>query len=74
LFEGKEGLFPGNFLTENTKTKALYAYTALEDGELSFKEGEKIKILKKNEDGWWIGQVKSGQVGLFPVNYTEMGN
>jgi hypothetical protein len=46
----------------------------LEDGELSFKEGEKIKILKKNEDGWWIGQVKSGQVGLFPVNYTEMGN
>ena len=44
----KEGLFPANFLSEETKTKALYSYTALEDGELSFKEGEMIKILKKN--------------------------
>eukprot|EP01080_Neovahlkampfia_damariscottae_P004871 gene4871-8465_t len=70
--DSKEGLFPANFLSEETKTKALYAYTALEDGELSFKEGEMIKILKKNEDGWWVGELKS-KVGLFPVNYTEIG-
>jgi len=49
---------------------ALYDYTASESGELSFKEGEIIHVLEKDESGWWLGEL-NGTQGLFPINYTE---
>lgn len=32
---------------------ALYDYTASEDNEISFSEGEKVILLEKDESGWW---------------------
>ncbi|KAJ3205417.1 Unconventional myosin-Ie [Entophlyctis luteolus] len=50
--------------------KALYDYNAAEADELSFKAGDIITIVSK-EEGWWTGNLR-GQKGLFPANYTEM--
>jgi hypothetical protein len=32
---------------------ALYDYTADEEGELTFKEGDIIHIVAKDPSGWW---------------------
>ena len=49
--------------------QALYAYTAQNETELSFKKGDVINILQK-EEGWWEGEL-NGQVGWLPFNYVK---
>jgi hypothetical protein len=45
----------------------LYDYDAVQTDELSFSEGARIKILKRNTDGWFEGVlVDTGARGLFP--------
>ena len=46
---------------------ALYDYEAVQSDELSFTEGARIKILKRNTDGWFEGVlIDTGARGLFP--------
>ncbi|OMJ25995.1 Drebrin-like protein B [Smittium culicis] len=54
------------------KAVALYDYSALEDGELSFDEGELITNVDFPSDEWWQGFNSKGQFGLFPANYVEL--
>ena len=61
------GWVPKNYLE---KVTAIYDYNADKEDELSFQEGAKIFVLKKNDDGWWEG-VMDGITGLFPGNYVE---
>ncbi|KAL0113792.1 hypothetical protein PUN28_012727 [Cardiocondyla obscurior] len=53
---------------------ALYDYDATCDEELSFLEGDILKVLKKEphdvDDGWWEGELR-GQQGLFPSLVVE---
>ncbi|ELP91351.1 signal transducing adapter molecule, putative [Entamoeba invadens IP1] len=49
---------------------ALYDYTAAEEGELTFKEGDVIEVLERDGD-WWKGKTKSGVTGIFPSNYVQ---
>ena len=49
---------------------AMYALEAEEEGELSFNEGDRIEVLRKDPSGWWEGRL-NGVVGLFPENYTQ---
>ncbi|XP_018355590.1 PREDICTED: uncharacterized protein LOC108756342 [Trachymyrmex septentrionalis] len=53
---------------------ALYDYDATCDEELSFLEGDIVKVLKKEphdvDDGWWEGELR-GQQGLFPSLVVE---
>ena len=49
---------------------AMYALEAEEEGELSFNEGDRIEVLKKDASGWWEGRL-NGVTGLFPENYTQ---
>lgn len=59
--------------------KALYDYEATGSDEISFEEGEIIKILKREpngvDDGWWFGELCSGEDegmrGLFPSIVVE---
>ena len=46
---------------------ALYDYNGVEDGDLSFSQNETIKVLNKEDSGWWKGTLK-GNVGIFPSN------
>jgi len=50
---------------------AKHPYSAQETGELSFKKGEMITVLRKDNSGWWEGKSPSGQVGVFPSNYVS---
>ena len=48
---------------------AVYSYTG-EVGDLSFTEGDVIKVLKADGD-WWEGTSKDER-GLFPSNYVTI--
>lgn len=53
--------------------RAIYDYDAIEEEELSFQEGEVIKIVSKivdDDDGWWEGIV-NGRNGVFPCLLVE---
>ena len=50
--------------------RALYDYSANMYDELSIHVGDIINIHDKQEDGWWLGELK-GQVGIFPATYVE---
>ncbi|KAJ2994391.1 hypothetical protein NUW58_g1573 [Xylaria curta] len=51
---------------------ALYTYTGQGTGDLSFREGDRIKIVKKTDtlDDWWEGEL-GGVKGSFPANYCK---
>ncbi|KAJ2723023.1 BAR adaptor protein Hob1 [Coemansia sp. Benny D115] len=51
--------------------EALYDYAAQADGDLSFKEGDRIELIKRTEakDDWWTGRLR-GVVGVFPGTYV----
>jgi hypothetical protein len=52
---------------------ALYAFEGQSQGDLSFKEGDQIKIVKKtgSTDDWWDGELR-GVKGQFPANYCKL--
>ena len=52
---------------------ALYDFVPENDDELSFKEGEKLLILKELKAGWSEGLVLStGQRGICPTAYVNI--
>jgi amphiphysin len=59
-------------LSKREHVVALYDYTAQAEGDLTFKVGDRIEIVKKGEEGneWWIGKLK-GVEGQFPANYAK---
>lgn len=40
------------------------------EGELSFVEGDYVLLLKKDESGWYQGDI-GGTIGWFPSNYVR---
>lgn len=59
--------------------KALYDYDATGSDEISFEEGDIIRVLKREpngvDDGWWMGELRTGPragtSGLFPSIVVE---
>jgi len=51
---------------------AQYDFHGQSDGDLSFREGDTIKIVKKTETNqdWWVGELR-GRQGSFPANYCK---
>lgn len=51
---------------------ALYAFNGEGAGDLSFREGDRIKIVKKTATAqdWWVGEL-GGTRGNFPANYCK---
>ncbi|KAK3331170.1 hypothetical protein B0H66DRAFT_467393 [Apodospora peruviana] len=51
---------------------ALFAFTGQGSGDLSFSEGDRIKIVKKTDtdQDWWVGEL-NGRKGSFPANYCK---
>lgn len=50
--------------------KASYDYSAQDQGELSFQEGDIIQVVSQHPSGWWTGEL-NGRKGTFPSNFTE---
>lgn len=57
----------------STYVTAIYPFEGQSVGDLSFSEGDRIKIIKKtnSNDDWWEGEL-NGRKGSFPANYCEM--
>ena len=50
----------------------MYDYTAADDDEVSFKEGDYIVDAEIIDEGWMEGRVeRTGQRGMLPSNYVE---
>ena len=62
------------FTAEGDWARALYDYDATCEEELSFQEGQIIKIVRRDEngidDGWWEGEL-GDKVGVFPSLVVE---
>lgn len=52
---------------------ALYSFDGQGQGDLRFREGDKIKVVKKTDstDDWWEGEL-NGVKGSFPANYCKI--
>ena len=51
---------------------ALYEYKAQRGDELDLKKGDQIKVLVKENESWWMGElVRNKQEGYFPANYVQ---
>lgn len=65
--------FGGAPKTNATQAIALYTFKGEQPGDLPFKKGDVIDILKKSgtTDDWWTGR-NNGISGIFPANYVEL--
>lgn len=57
--------------TKKKFVKALYDFSGMQSGDLSFETGDVIEVVKRTEtkDDWWTGRL--GDVtGSFPANYV----
>ncbi|XP_064605140.1 jouberin-like [Liolophura sinensis] len=52
------------------KVVALYDYKGQRSDELTFLQGDIIKVLYKDNENWWMGELRDGQQGFFPANYV----
>ncbi|CAK7219224.1 hypothetical protein SBRCBS47491_003773 [Sporothrix bragantina] len=61
-----------NMLKKN-EAVALFTFEADQPGDLAFKKGDIITVLKKTEsdNDWWTGMVGTRH-GIFPSNYVKM--
>ncbi|KAJ2960317.1 hypothetical protein NQZ79_g4269 [Umbelopsis isabellina] len=50
---------------------AVWDYVAEGEYELSFKQGDRIKLLERHNDDWWEGELDD-QIGFFPANRTRL--
>jgi len=51
--------------------RALYAYEASQDDDMSITAGERIHVLVARDDGWCLGVNARGDVGYFPASYVR---
>ena len=50
---------------------AKYDFVGADDTQLTFTKGTSIRVLAKNDSGWWKGEIAGGDEGLFPSTYAE---
>jgi LAS seventeen-binding protein 1/2 len=55
---------------ELTRANALYRYA--EPGDCNFEVGDQIAVYEYMNADWWLGKnLRTGQEGVFPVNYVQ---
>ncbi len=59
--------------TQGLYVTALYDFDGEKDTDLSFREGDKIRVTKKtaSSEDWWKGELR-GIEGSFPANYCQI--
>ncbi|XP_014001462.1 tyrosine-protein kinase HCK isoform X2 [Salmo salar] len=51
---------------------ALYDYEGVNDGDLDFKKGDKLKILQESGEWWRAQLISTGKEGYIPSNYVAI--
>lgn len=53
----------------------MYDYSAQDEDEVSFRDGDYIINVQPIDDGWMYGTVqRTGKTGMLPANYIEFVN
>ncbi|ELK16963.1 Nebulette [Pteropus alecto] len=62
--------------SQNLRTyRAMYDYSAQDEDEVSFRDGDYIVNVQPIDDGWMYGTVqRTGKTGMLPANYIEFVN
>lgn len=56
------------------KYRCIEKYPANSRFELSLNVGDIVWVHKKRDNGWFKGELSTGQVGLFPASFVEQNN
>ena len=60
-----------NSSNNQTIVIALYTYNAKDDGDLSFKKGERLLVLDDRDPDWWLAKsLSKNERGYIPRNYV----
>nr|XP_033800807.1 nebulin isoform X21 [Geotrypetes seraphini] len=63
---------PSHPSTVGKTFRAVYDYMAVDDDEVSFKDGDAILNVQAIDEGWMYGTVqRTGKTGMLPANYVE---
>ena len=58
------------FITDEI-AEVIQVHTAVEDDELTLIGGQKVKVTKRDNSGWWKGEVE-GKRGMFPGHCVRL--
>lgn len=62
---------PTSYTTSKFGT-ALYPFISENEKDLTFNQGDIVRVVDENPDGWWIGvHLSTGKKGFFPNNYFK---
>ena len=50
--------------------RAMYRYDSQGDGEVTFREGDEVEVIRRSENGWWLVRT-SEKVGWGPSNFLQ---
>ena len=50
--------------------RAIYTYNSQEDGEVAFREGDEVEVIRRSENGWWLVRT-SEELGWGPSNFLQ---
>ena len=70
LSQPGEYFVPQDVLAALETVVAKFAFQPQHDDELALTKGDRIKVLEKQQDGWWKGRIGTKE-GWFPSNYTQ---
>eukprot|EP00112_Aurelia_sp_Birch-Aquarium-sp1_P010274 Seg2200.2 transcript_id=Seg2200.2/GoldUCD/mRNA.D3Y31 product="Crk-like protein" protein_id=Seg2200.2/GoldUCD/D3Y31 len=68
---GGGGVPPPIQSSDSLKVRAKFNFVGSDAEDLSFKKGDILTILQKEEDDWWLARHSSGKEGLIPRPYVE---
>uniref|UniRef100_A0A3Q0RNM4 LIM and SH3 domain protein 1 n=1 Tax=Amphilophus citrinellus TaxID=61819 RepID=A0A3Q0RNM4_AMPCI len=59
-------------ISRQKRYRAVYDYSAADEDEVSFMDGDVIVDVQQIDEGWMYGRVeRTGQQGMLPANYVE---
>ena len=67
-------LYPLYYQLVNTLSPSLSLSSSLKDDpeDLHFNKGDRMVVLRKDEDEWWFARHEDGRSGSIPVPYIEV--
>lgn len=72
LNELKKGINEGLGPSESEWVVAKYDYVAQKPKDLSFSKGDRLRVIDRKRNGWWLAELRDGdtdQIGYIPSNY-----